>query len=385
MIEHLERVRGKGVRKIVDTGTYSYNSDLEFRKVSDNIRRIFKIDSSLKSDTEIFNFKDIKDYSFINFISVKQIKDGSRISITFSFSKFLSDDNYTLATNQKTIDSVNSAITKLLRAITLEPLKQQDIEVSILDISNQLPVADIKSFSACLEIIFKALKNFEKNGRLYVDTDEERRKQIDGLDFKEQGKRGREGNSYLKFYSKRKERESRGKSSKHKEAIRGELTLKASYLRKYGIYNPCDIVKPKVENCLREFLCNALIEGLTRELEFIIKTLDSHVVTTKTLKGNLLMLHGFLFDTCMLELVITSEKLGIKERQIRHHKRVIKEALELYEKSSDSKRTYSGNFKRLKQLLHRTVKIDLDFIFEKGGIRVERKENKSFREKEEIC
>ena len=72
----------------------------------------------------------------------------------------------------------------------------------------------------------------------------------------------------------------------------------------------------------------------------------------------------------MLNLIITPEVLDISERQCRSYKKQLKESLAEYEKDFEYERVYTGNFKRLKALIKKGCKINLEITAEEGKIKV---------------
>ncbi|MGL4863080.1 MAG: hypothetical protein ACRC4T_08180 [Cetobacterium sp.] len=326
-------------------------------------------------------------YPFLNFICFRHSKTSlkTRISITFSYSKFENgdeDNNYLLATKQKTISEINKKILSLMRILSFKSMMIEELEVTAIDLSNQLTVDSIKNYSQAYSVIYATLKQFEDDGRLYIDickntkfnkANIKKRKTIIGLDFKESGKQRRESQVYLKFYSKTDEMSNKGKSQRGtKQAIRVEPTFRKNVLEKYGILSPADLTKEKIEKCLHDFFLELFTVCLEKELNSYIDILKKElsVKGTRQIRDNILRHQHLLIDVDMLNLIVTPEVLQISERQCRTHKNRIKESLALYEKDFEFERVYTGNFKRLKLLIKKGCKIDLAITAEEGRIKV---------------
>lgn len=309
----------------------------------------------------------------------------TRISISFSYSKFEhgeEENNYLLAVKAKTIIGVNRKILALMRILSFKSPEIEDLEVTSLDLSNQMQVDSIKNYSQPYSLIYNTFKQIEDDGRLYVEidkntkfnkTNEKRRKTIKGMDFKELGKSRRESNVYLKFYSKTDEMYNKGKSQKGaKHAIRIEPTFKKSVLEKYGIFSPADLTKEKIEKCLHDYFLEILTKNLEIELNQNLEVLKKELLKTRTknLKEKMLRHQHLIFDTEMLNLLIVPEIVGKSERQCFYYKKQIKESLAEYEKDFEFERVYSGNFKRLKALVKKGCKINLEITTEEGRYKI---------------
>lgn len=362
--------------QIVDTGTVVYqNKDLNIDSILKSIQVFTNTKAEFEKNKYIFRNLNIKDYEFVNFISLSELKKNIRISVSFSYSRFEnSRSNYELCTRERTIKDTHAALIRLFRVITCKLIKHDDLEVAALDISNQLKVENIRNYYSVLDLIFRSLKRNEPNGRLYFDTDKDtKRKQLDGLDFRERGKKRREASAYFKIYSKRKEEEDTGKETKgHAQALRGELTLKGVLLKKWGLASLSGINKENLERVLKETLAKTIISGINLELEDSLKHLKKLLEKEKTrkIRENILINEYHIFDIKMLDIVLSPEILGVSKRMCQMHKKSIIELLEKSSKTGEIKKEYNGNFERLKKLLKKIAKVDIKIDITEGVARV---------------
>ena len=349
--------------EIVDTGTILYQSDnLDINIVLEALKHQTKTAPEIENNKYIFRNSNIYFFAYINFITVSEIKKTVKLSITYSYSRFKGGGNYEVCKDERTIRDVHTSLTKFIRAITGKIVKPADIKIIALDISNQLSVENIRNYYTCLDLIYRALKDSNTNGRLYFDTDENKRKQLDGLDFRDAGKKRREASSYFKIYSKRKEEEATGKNTKgHAQALRGELTLKGAHLKKWGLDRFEGITRENLERVLKCTMAETIISGINAELEYSLKIL------TRELKKNgsrrikeFAAVHEYhIFDIKILDLVIIPKNMGVQARQCRNLKKQVIEMLELLNEKAEIKKTYNLNFSRLKKLLKKIVKADV--------------------------
>lgn len=359
------------VCEIVDNGSFIYSSrDLDITDAIPNAQALTGMSGELEADRLVFKNFTIKEYEFINYISISEYRGSCRVCVSFSYSRYENQDNYKLAERQKTIDSVHGAVLRIFRSITGMALSLQELKVLSLDISNQLEVENIKNYYNVMNLIYRAYKQFDINGRLYFDTDDNQRLELDGLDFREQGKKRREANAYFKIYSKRKEIEdTKGtlKARGRRTALRGELTLKGAMLEKYGLNLVGSIQKKPLERVLKVVLGQTIVEGINKELVFnkdkLIK--EYQEAGTKKIQEVTLINSAYIFDIAILDNVLTCEVLGIGKRTVNYHKKNIKEMLKSLETKGEIKRTFTGNFDRLIKLLKKITKVN---IKEKGGL-----------------
>lgn len=364
---------------------YYESASLDFDKVKNNIENVLGM--SVNSEKEknnkiIFRTAGQEHLRFINFVGLAKQRSKTRITISFSYSRYKKNSNYELCENEKTIAKVHTELSKLFKVFAEKVITIRDLKISTIDISNQLEVPNVSSYYKCNDIIFKALRQTETNGRLYFDTDEERRKNLDGLDFREQGKKRREANTYFKIYSKRKEEEQTGKDpSGHIAALRGELTLKASYLKKFRLEYAEAVNRENLDKVLFNSLACTLAEGIESELNYSIEHLTSLLKSSKTnkIREILTINEHHIFDAKILDIILIPENLGVSERQCRTYKRQVKEILQEIEKQGEIKKEFSGNFERLTKLLRKIAKTELLFEFTDKGVKVkwERLQNKA--------
>lgn len=361
--------------KIVDTGTIVLETrQANISDVLENLKTNTGVTPEIENNKYIFrhqsNFIFFQN-GYINFITLSESMGVVKITITYSYSRFKSGNNYEVCGNERTIRDVHADLVRVLRGITGTLVKPQDIKIIALDISNQLSVENIRNYYSCLDLIYRAYKQQEPNGRLYFDIDKDRRKQLDGLDFREKGKKRREASSYFKIYNKRKEEEDTGKSTKgHITALRGELTLKGIVLRKWGLDSFAGVTKENLERVLKNLLAKQIIPGINNELalSFAVLTKELKKNGTKRIREFAAVNEYHIFDKKILDLVIIPENLGVQARQCRNIKKQVEEVLDILNQKAEVKKTYEGNFIRLKKLLKKIVKADIIVNYEKEGV-----------------
>lgn len=360
--------------QIVDTATLIYeDKNLDIQELKENIENILGLKPLKEKEIDkiVFRVQGQNGFRYINFISLIKLRKNIRISITFSYSRYKSNSNYELCDNEKTVNKINSEIAKLFKLITLKPITVKKLKVSAIDISNQLEVENIRSYYKCNDLIYRALRQTETNGRLYFDTAEDRRKVLDGLDFREQNKKRREANSYFKIYSKRKEEEQTGKQTKgHTTALRGELTLKGAFLKRQGLEMAEGINRNNLDRILYNTLANVLAEGIEKELSFSITHLAKLLQEngTRKIRELLIINEHHIFDAKILDIILTPEILGVSDRQCRTYKKQVKEILQVIENSGEIKKVFTGNFERLTKLIKKVVKAEMTFNFTEKGV-----------------
>lgn len=360
--------------QIVDTATLIYeDKNLDIQELKENIENILGLKPLKEKEIDkiVFRVQGQNGFRYINFISLIKLRKNIRISITFSYSRYKSNSNYELCDNEKTVNKINSEIAKLFKLITLKPITVKKLKVSAIDISNQLEVENIRSYYKCNDLIYRALRQTETNGRLYFDTAEDRRKVLDGLDFREQNKKRREANSYFKIYSKTKEEEQTGKQTKgHTTALRGELTLKGAFLKRQGLEMAEGINRNNLDRILYNTLANVLAEGIEKELNFSITHLAKLLQEngTRKIRELLIINEHHIFDAKILDIILTPENLGVSDRQCRTYKKQVKETLQVIENSGEIKKVFTGNFERLTKLIRKVVKAEMTFNFTEKGV-----------------
>lgn len=360
---------------IVDTASIYYeSSSLDISTVIERVKYLTKKEIKLENNKYVLKDFKINKLEHINMIIITQLKKNVRITIGFSYSRYENKNNYELAAKQETIKRVHNSLVSIFRLLTDKTIILDDLRIYTIDISNQLEVPNVKGYYNVLDLIYKSIKKQEPNGRLYFDTDKDSRKELDGLDFRERGKKRRESSTYFKIYSKRKELEDTGKDPKGKAtALRGELTLKGSLLKKYNLVTPNAITKANIEKVLKKNLCNLIMSGINEELNENLNTLKTICIKNKTknLRQTILLHEYLIFDIELLNILVIPEVLGVQERMCRIHKAAIIELLKEAEKKSEIKKTYEGNFKKLKKLLKKIIKTDITVNLTKEGVKIE--------------
>lgn len=351
--------------QIVDNAIFVYQSrDLNISDVVQNIQKLTKQTGEIENSKVLFRNIKIDKYEFINLITVSEYRKNTRIAIAFSYSRYENKTNYKLATKQRTIDDVHAAILRIFRAVTGLLITDIDLQVVSLDISNQLEVPNVRGFYNVLALIYRAYKHTNENGRLYFDSDEDARLELDGLDFREAGKKRREASSYFKIYSKRKEVEdTKGKMSARglKTALRGELTLKGFMLKLYNLNTVNSINKKNLEAVLKRVLARHIIEGINEELKANLDKLKQVFAESKTrrIREQLLTHQHLIFDVEQLDYIFIPEILGVEKRQCQAHKKAGKQLLKTYSECGEIKKNYTDNYDKLKRLLKKIVKADI--------------------------
>lgn len=257
----------------------------------------------------------LKKFSWLNFIGVEEKRNSITITISFSYSRYDNNDNYKLVTNKKVIAQVHQELILILRSITGELVREEDIVITSLDLSNQLEVENIRNYYQVLNLIYRAYKNIFPTSRMYFDTDNKKRLELDGVDFREKGKRPRDSKAYFKIYSKRKEMEDTGKEGvKKRQALRGELTLRPPHLKTYNLNHLGGITKDNLASSLRKTIGAILTEQIVKELNYDIAELKKIVAPgTKGLAERLMMKEYLIFDIRLLDVVMTENNMSIKK------------------------------------------------------------------------
>ena len=317
-------------------------------------------------------FKNLKNkkYPWLNYIS---IDENRNILISYSYSRYDSNDNYKLATNQKTISKVHQELVLILRCITGELVQEDAIRVVSLDLSNQLEVENIRNYYQVLNLVSRAYKNINLATRMFFDLDNKKRLELDGIDFREKKKSSRDGSYYFKIYSKVKEMEDTGQDKRGKrQALRGELTLRPPHLKKLNLNHLGGITKSNLSAALKKYVGVIITDHIVKELDYNIAELKKIVcLGTKGLSEKLVMKEYLIFDIKMLDVVMTEKNMKIKKRAIQYQKKKILEKLESLEKLGEIKKTYSKNFERLEKLLKKIAKADIRLNLGEEGVQIE--------------
>lgn len=356
---------------IVDTASISYPAKLnELDFIIQSTSILLEEEARNENKKIIFKNTRLKKYNWLNYISIDEKKN---ILISFSYSRYDNNDNYKLVTNQKVIAQVHQELILILRSITGELVKGEDIRVVSLDLSNQLEVENIRNYYQVLNLIYRAYKNIFPTSRMYFDTDNKKRLELDGVDFKERGKKSRETTSYFKIYSKRKEMEDTGKEvAKKRQALRGELTLRPPHLKTYNLNHLGGITKDNLAAALRKTIGAILTEQIVKELNYDITELKKIVAPgTKGLAERLMMKEYLIFDIRLLDVVMTENNMSIKKRAIQYQKKKVIEKLEELEKLGEIKKSYSKNFERLEKLLKKIAKVSIKIRLGEEGAELE--------------
>lgn len=359
---------------IVDTATINYSAkQTDFDFIVESANLLLKEKAQTENKRILYKNIQIKKYTWINFIGIDEKRKSITITISFSYSRYNSKDNYKLITNQKVINQVHEDLILLLRSITGELVREQDIKITSLDLSNQLEVENIRNYYSVLNLVYRAYKNIFSTARMYFDSDEKKRLELDGIDFREKGIKPRESKAYFKIYSKRKEMEDTGKEvAKKRQALRGELTLRPPHLKTYNLNHLAGITKENLSQALKKTIGAILTEQIIKELNFDISELKKIVSQgTKGLADTLALKEYLIFDVKLLDVVMTESNMSIKKRAIQYQKRKILERLESSEKLGEIKKTYSKNFERLEKLLKKIAKVSIKIRLGEEGARIE--------------
>ena len=346
-------------------------TDFDFIIGSANL--LLKEEAQAENKRILYKNIQLKKFSWLNFIGVEEKRNSITITISFSYSRYDNNDNYKLAKNKKVIAQVHQELILILRSITGELVREEDIVITSLDLSNQLEVENIRNYYQVLNLIYRAYKNIFPTSRMYFDTDNKKRLELDGVDFREKGKRPRDSKAYFKIYSKRKEMEDTGKEGvKKRQALRGELTLRPPHLKTYNLNHLGGITKDNLAAALRKTIGAILTEQIVKELNYDITELKKIVVPgTKGLAERLMMKEYLIFDIRLLDVVMTENNMSIKKRAIQYQKKKVIEKLEELEKLGEIKKTYSKNFERLEKLLKKIAKVSIKIRLGEEGATLE--------------
>lgn len=354
---------------MVDSGTIIYlTKSLSIQEATENLKVFFEENADAQNSRYILKNPKKLGYEFINYVGISTYRQRTKIAISFSYSRYNNFDNYKLCENEKTVQKVHKRIVQIIQAITLQPVKLTEVTMGGLDISNQLQVKSVTENYMCLDIIFKILQK-NKNGMIYISGAD--RKNIQGISFNDQHKKIRESQTYFKIYSKKKERLDIGKYDPvQKQALRGELTLKEAQLKRLGLAAVAGVNKKMLDDITRKVLSKNLLEGLQEKFDKDISELKVLAADTKH-KERLLDKEYLIFDTEMLNCVITPATTNTSKRNCQYMKKYIIERLEEIESSREIKKVYKNNFKRLERILNKIFKVSVKFSITEKGVKIE--------------
>lgn len=330
-----------------------------------------------QTSRDSYQIRDIKvkELEYINLIVLSKLRSKLKLSITFSYSRFRNKDNTEICTRERDIKDVHRDLLKIFRVITSKLVRYTDLEVAAIDISNQIKVSN-KNYYKVLDLIYRAYKLQEPNGRMYFDTNELGQKELDGIDFRERGKKRRESNTYFKIYNKRKEQQATNKETKGM-MWRGELTLKGRALKYHKLNTLESITSDNLSKVLNSTIGQTLKTLIQQQLTQDIKDLkeDATKCGTKKIRERILMNSHKLFDVSILDVLVVPKIIGVKERMCREHKKNIKELLNKQQQQGEIKQDFTGNIAKLKKLLKEIAKIELEIEITEEGANVWEKQD----------
>ena len=355
--------------RLVDNGTLTYYTRQSLELVVNHTANFFKI-KNLEVKEDKFWVKDFKKkkYEFINYISIYNFRGKTRINISFSYSRYKHKDNYTLIKYDSEVKEIHLHIAQLLQAMTGEPVGINNIQLTSIDICNQLET-NFEDKYQTLDLLNRVLN--KEQTTLYFYTDENSRKVLQGFSLFETGRGTKEQKTYFKIYNKFKERLETGTTTTGRtQAVRAELTLRHMQLKNLGL-SSVDAVNNKN---LDEVIKKVLGSKIKKDLETVIKKdLEKliEIVNDKPFNRQEFLKYEYLiFDTEFLKYIFYSEVSGMPLSTGIYHKKLILEQLNDLEKKGEIVKKYSGNIKDLEKILDKLFKTKVKIKATAKGIDV---------------
>lgn len=340
---------------MVDNASIEYTTAKSVDVIVNHTARFFKTEK-FQIEKSKFWFRNLsnKKYEYINYISISEFRGKTRISVSFSYSRFKNKDNYRLINSEKEANDVHTHIVQMLQAITGEPLTANDLSLTSLDICNQLE-ANFENKYQTFELLNKIL--YKQQTTLYFSTDKNNRKIIQGFSIIEAGKGKKEQKTYFKIYNKFKENIETGKSLKDKsQAVRAELSLKKRDLKFFKINSLKAVNRKTLDEIIKKFLGSKIKLDLKKVLKEDIEKLIELANKRPFSQQDFLKYEYLIFDTEFLKYIFAPQNSNMSERSGFYHKKIIIEQLNDLEKKGEIVKKYSGNIKDLEKILDKLFK-----------------------------
>ncbi len=354
---------------MIDNGTIEYYSKKTVETVVNHTAKFFKTEN-LQIEKNKFWFRNLKKnkYEFINYISIYEFRGRTRISISFSYSRFKNKDNYKLLNSDKEVKEVHLHIAQLLQAMTGEPLTLDDINLTSIDICNQLETNFDDKYQT-LDLLNRVLN--KEQTTLYFYTDKNNRKIIQGFSLFEEGRGKKEHKTYFKIYNKFKEGLETGKDTTGKtQAVRAELTLKQAQLKKLRIGSVHAVNKKTLDEITKKVLGSKIKKDLETVIKKDLEKLIEIVNDKPFSQQDFLKYEYLIFDTEFLKYLFSPEISGMPRATGFYHKKLILEQLNDLEKKGEIVKKYSRNIKDLEKILDKLFKTKVKIKATAKGIDV---------------
>lgn len=354
---------------MVDNGIIEFKTKLDINHIINHTANFFKREFLETEKDKVF-LRNIKkrNYEYINFLSISEYRLKTKIVISFSYSRFFSNDNYYVCDTEKKVSQVHLHLMQLLQALTGVPDVKKKISLMGLDICNQIKT-NFKDKYNTINLLAKILG--EEQTTLYYSINAEGRKELQGISLFEDRRAKKEQKTFFKVYNKAKERLDTNKFEVgQSETIRAELTLRKYHLEKLGITS-IDAVK---KNVLDEVVKKVLVLQIKKKLETVIKKdLEKliEIVNDKPFsQQDFLKYEHLIFDIEFLKYLFSPEISGMPRATGFYHKKLILEQLNDLEKKGEIVKKYSGNIKDLEKILDKLFKTKVKIKATAKGIDV---------------
>lgn len=354
---------------MVDNGIIEFKTKLDINHIINHTANFFKREFLETEKDKVF-LRNIKkrNYEYINFLSISEYRLKTKIVISFSYSRFFSNDNYYVCDTEKKVSQVHLHLMQLLQALTGVPDVKKKISLMGLDICNQIKT-NFKDKYNTINLLAKILG--EEQTTLYYSINAEGRKELQGISLFEDRRAKKEQKTFFKVYNKAKERLDTNKFEVgQSETIRAELTLRKYHLEKLGITS-IDAVK---KNVLDEVVKKVLVLQIKKKLETVIKKdlkkLIEIVNDKPFSQQDFLKYEYLIFDIEFLKYLFSEEISKMPRATGFYHKKLILEQLNDLEKKGEIVKKYSGNIKDLEKILDKLFKTKVKIKATAKGIDV---------------
>lgn len=354
---------------MIDNATIAFITSLDINHIVNHTANFFKKEFLETEKDKVFlrNIKK-KNYEYINFLSISKYRLKTKIVISFSYSRFFSNDNYYVCDTEKKVSQVHKHLEQLLQAITGVPDVKKNISLMGIDICNQIKT-NFKDKYNTINLLAKVLG--EGQTTLYYSLNAEGRKELQGISLFEDRRAKKEQKTFFKIYNKVKERlDTKKFEIGQTEMIRAELSLREYQLKKLGITS-IDAVK---KNVLDELIKKVLGSKIKKDLETVIKKdLEKliEIVNDKPFNRQEFLKYEYLiFDIEFLKYIFSASASNMPDSTGRYHKKLILEQLNDLEKKGEIVKKYSGNIKDLEKILDKLFKTKVKIKATAKGIDV---------------
>lgn len=352
---------------MVDNGTLTYYTKKKLNHVVDHATKFFKMEN-FQIEKNKYWLRDLKNkkFKYINYISIYEFRNKTKISISFSYSRYKHNDNFILVKSDKEVKEIHLSVAQLFEVMTGEPVRLFDIELTSIDICNQIETNFDDKYQT-IDLLNRVLN--KERTTLYFHTSSDNRKIIQGFSIFEEGRGKKEQKTYFKIYNKFKERLETGKEiTGRTQAVRAELTLRQAQLKKMGIDSIEAVNRKTLDMIIKNFLGVKIIKDLEAVIKSDFKKLIKIINERPFDRQDFLKYEYLIFDIEFLKYLFSPKISGMPDSTGRYHKKIIIEQLEELEKKGEIKKKYSGNIKDLEKILDKLFKVKAKITATAKGI-----------------